>query len=134
MCGLCYYNKKIYICIYYLYNKNMESFYKKSKYGNIKTEYDGYLYMSKREAQYAQQLNVLMKAKNIKNKVISFEKQVPFVIEVNGKKICKYLADFKVLYADGHEEIIDVKGMKTSIYKLKKKLVEALYNIKIIEI
>ncbi|MBU6390533.1 DUF1064 domain-containing protein, partial [Patescibacteria group bacterium] len=39
----------------------------------------------------------------------------------------------KVIFGDGREEIVDVKGMKTAVYRLKKKLVEAQYGIKIIE-
>lgn len=106
---------------------------RRSKYGNLKTEYNGYVYMSKKEANYAQELDYLMKAKDLKEKVISFTRQVPFQVIMNGKKICKYLADFKVIYADGHEEIIDVKGVRTQMYSLKKKLVEAQYGIEIIE-
>lgn len=106
----------------------------KSKYGNLKTEYNGTIFDSKKEANYAMQLDFQKKAVNPKDKVISYEKQVPFQIIVNGKKICKYLADFKVSYADRHEEIIDVKGVRTQMYSLKKKLVEAQFNIKIIEV
>lgn len=106
---------------------------RRSKYGNLKTEYNGYVYMSKKEANYAQELDFLMKAKNPKDRVVSFERQVPFQIIMNGVKIAKYLCDFKVLYADGHTEIIDVKGVRTNTYTLKKKLVEAQYGIKIIE-
>lgn len=104
-----------------------------SKYGNLKTEYNGYVYMSKKEADYAQELDYNRKERRIGKRVVSFTRQVPFQITVNGKKICKYLADFKVLYADGHEEIIDVKGVRTQMYSLKKKLVEAQYGITIIE-
>ncbi len=105
-----------------------------SKYGNIKTEYNGNNFMSKREASYAQQLDLLKKAKNKADQVVSYEVQVPYQIEINGKKICKYLADFRVLYADGRVEVVDVKGFRTSIYKLKKKMVEAQYGIEIIEV
>lgn len=79
-------------------------------------------------------LDMLKKAKNDRDRVVSFKNQIPFICEVNGKKVCKYIADFEVIYADGRVEIIDVKGMKTSIYNLKKKLVEALHDIKIIEV
>lgn len=106
----------------------------RSKYGNLKTEYNGYVYMSKKEANYAQQLDFQKKAKNVSDRVVSYERQVPFQITMNGVKIAKYLADFKVLYADKHVEIIDVKGVRTNIYTLKKKLVEAQYGIKIIEV
>lgn len=108
--------------------------FKGSKYGNVKTEYNGNSYMSKREANYAQQLDLLKKAKNPADQVVSYEIQVPYPIEINGKKICKYLADFRVLYADGRTEVVDVKGFKTDIYKLKKKLVEATYGIEIKEV
>lgn len=104
-----------------------------SKYGNLKTEYNGYIYMSKKEADYAQELDYNRKERRIGKRVVSFTRQVPFQITINGKKICKYLTDFKVLYADGHEEIIDVKGVRTQMYSLKKKLVEAQYGITIIE-
>jgi hypothetical protein len=107
---------------------------RKSKYGNLKTEYDGYVYMSKKEANYAQQLDYLKKAKDPRDKVISFERQVPFQIILNGVKICKYMADFKVIFGDGHIEIIDVKGVRTQTYRLKKKLVEAQYGIVIKEV
>jgi hypothetical protein len=107
---------------------------RRSKYGNLKTEYNGYVYMSKKEANFAQELDYLKKATDPKERVVSFERQVPFQIEVNGKKICKYLCDFKVLYKDGHTEIIDVKGVRTNIYTLKKKLVEAIHGIVIKEV
>ena len=105
-----------------------------SKYHNKKTEYDGVTFMSRKEANYASLLDTLKFAKGTSDKVLSYEKQVPYPIELNGKKICKYLADFKVTYCDGRIEIIDVKGFKTDIYRLKKKLVEAQYGIEIKEI
>ena len=106
----------------------------RSKYGNLKTEYNGTIFMSKKEANYAMQLDFQKKAKNKADKVISYTMQVPFQVIMNGKKICKYLADFKVLYADGREEIIDVKGVRTQMYRLKKKLVEAQFGIEIKEV
>lgn len=107
---------------------------KRSKYGNVKTEYAGQKFDSRKEAKYAQELDLLKSAKGYHDKVHSWERQVPFVIEINGVKICKYIADFRVNYHDGREEIVDVKGVRTAIYKLKKKLVEAQYGIEIKEI
>lgn len=106
----------------------------RSKYGNKKTEYNGFLFDSKKEAGYCCTLDMLKKAIDKEDKVISYEKQVPFQVVLNDKKICKYYADFKVTYGDGRIEIVDVKGVKTSIYRLKKKLVEAQYGIKIVEV
>lgn len=107
---------------------------RKSKYGNIKTEYNGTVFMSKKEANYAMELDLRKKAVKESDRVVSYEMQVPYKIVVNGKHICKYLADFRVLYADGHTEVVDVKGVRTNIYTMKKKLVEALYPIEIIEV
>lgn len=104
-----------------------------SKYHNKRTVYEGKTFMSKREAGYARTLDALKHAKDPKEKVVSYETQVPFHIELNGIKICKYLADFVVKYKDGHTEVVDSKGYRTDIYKLKKKLVEAQYNILIKE-
>lgn len=105
-------------------------FYVDNKFGAVKTEYNGYVFDSKKEAARAQELDLLIKAKE----VVSVVYQPKFDCVVNGKKICTYKADFKVMYKDGHEEIEDVKGFKTPVYKLKKKLVGALFNVEIKEI
>ncbi len=44
-----------------------------------------------------------------------------------------YVADFLYWQKDGPRVILDVKGVRTPIYKLKKKIVEALYDITITE-
>lgn len=106
----------------------------RSKYGNLKTEYAGTIFHSKKEANYAQRLDYMKKAAAAHDRVTGYEMQVPFQIIMNGVKIAKYLADFKVSYADGRTEIVDVKGVRTNVYTLKKKLVEAQYGIKIVEV
>jgi uncharacterized protein YlaN (UPF0358 family) len=103
-----------------------------SKYKNVKTEYNGIKYDSKKEAAYAQTLDLLKKAEG-KDKLIKWTRQIPFQISIGGEKICKYIADFHVSYSD-RNEIVDVKGYKTAMYRLKKKLVEAQYMIKIKEV
>lgn len=105
-----------------------------SKYGNIKEEYNGEIYMSKAEARYARFLDLSKKAVHSKQRVASWERQVPYLIEINGVKICKYLADFRVTYCDGTVEVVDVKGYRTDIYRIKKKLVKAVHGIEIIEV
>lgn len=105
---------------------------RKSKYGVSdlsERTYNGQTYMSKLEMLYRKHLDVLMSAKQ----VLSIKEQVPFPIVINNKKICTYILDFEVKYTD-RTEYVDVKGMKTSIYRLKKKLVEACYPITITEI
>ena len=47
----------------------------------------------------------------------------------NGKRYRKitYIADFRTKYKDGHEEIVDTKGIRTEAFKLKLKLFEYKY-------
>ncbi|MEK5332684.1 DUF1064 domain-containing protein [Lysinibacillus sp. FSL W8-0992] len=49
--------------------------------------------------------------------------------EKNGKKYREigYNADFTVHYADGHTEGVDIKGMVTKQFELRKKLLEYRY-------
>lgn len=94
----------------------------------------GVTYMSKLEKSYRQRLNMLTKAKDLGDRVVDIKEQVPFSIDINGKHICKYLLDFQVTYGDMRVEYVDVKGVRTSVYSIKKKLVEAVHKIKIKEV
>lgn len=101
-----------------------------SKYHAIPTEVDGIRFHSKKESRRYSELKLLESAGEIK----SLQLQFPLVCYVDGSKICTYYADFK--YFDNavndwvHE---DTKGVKTSTYRLKKKLVKALFGIEILE-
>lgn len=103
---------------------------KKTKYGNKKTSYKGFLFDSKKEAERAMELDSLKK----KGVIISWFPQPEFKIIHNDVKICSYFADFSVQYHNGYVEYEDVKGVKTDVYKLKKKLVLAFHGITIKEI
>jgi len=109
-----------------------------NKFGAVKTIINGIKFDSKKEANYYRQLKLQKKAVRIDERVVNIEFQPRYDIIVNDKKIGFYKADFKVNYGDGRIEIVDVKGCKTGsayqLFKLKKKLVEALYDIEIIEI
>lgn len=63
------------------------------------------------------------------------EVQVPYPIVINGTLIAKYLADFRYL-RNGLQIVEDVKPkvFRTDVYLLKKKLVEAIYQITITEV
>ena len=101
-----------------------------NKYGNIKTEVDGIKFDSKAEARRYSELKLLEKAGEISN----LELQPRYDIKIGGKYIAHYKADFR--YFTAEEAVVeDVKGVKTPIYRLKKKLVEALYpGVKIVEV
>jgi hypothetical protein len=94
----------------------------KNKYRAVKTEVDGIMFDSKREAARYMELVLLERAGEISR----LELQPKYDCVVNGKKICTYKADFRYFNANG-SVVEDVKGMKTPVYRLKKKLVEALY-------
>jgi hypothetical protein len=53
--------------------------------------------------------------------------------EKNGRKFRKieYVADFEVHHLDGSIEVIDVKGMETEAFKIKRKLFEKKYPHKL---
>lgn len=102
-----------------------------SKYNNKKTEIDGFLFDSKREANRYVELKLLERAGEIEN----LELQPKYSVDINGKHICNYFADFR--YFDSYNKSIvieDAKGMRTDVYKIKKKLVEAIYSITIVEV
>ena len=107
-----------------------------NKYGVAKKEdrtYKGEVFDSKKEMNYYIKLLQLQTAVNPKNRVIHIVRQFVYPLAVNGVLICKYKLDFIVRYADERIEYIDVKGVKTPVYQLKKKLMKAIYNIEIKE-
>lgn len=100
-----------------------------SKYNSIKATIDGITFDSRKEANYYCELKMLRMAGVVKD----FDMQVPFTLldgyKRKGKAVrgIKYYADFVVTYVDGHKEVVDVKGVRTDVYKLKKKLLLAKY-------
>ena len=60
--------------------------------------------------------------------VVSYELQKPYELQPkfrhDGKSVqpIKYVADFFIIYKDGHEEVIDTKGCPDSVALLKRKL------------
>ena len=107
-----------------------------NKFNAKKIIISGIIFDSKKEGLYYLRLLMLKKAKVDSERVIKIELQPRYDIVINRKKIGFYKADFKVTYSD-RVEIIDVKGLKKGsayqLFRLKKKLVEALYSIEIIE-
>jgi hypothetical protein len=102
----------------------------KNKYLNKKVTVDGIEFDSVKEANYYLYLRQLQKT----GEVVKIELQPRFELlpgfAKNGKKYrpINYTADFKVTYADGRVEVIDTKGYKTQVFKLKHKLFEYKYS------
>lgn len=101
----------------------------KTKYGNAPTKVGQTVFASKREADRFAELNLLEKAGEIR----ALELQPKFNCMVNGQKVCSYRADF-AYQKNGKRIIEDVKGYKTPLYRLKKKLVLACLGIEVVEI
>jgi hypothetical protein len=101
-----------------------------AKYHNKKTVIDGITFDSKREAARYVELKLLQQAGEIQDLLL----QPSFDLRVDGGKVIgRYFADFK--YRAGNRVIIeDVKGVKTDVYRLKKKIVEAVHHIQITEV
>lgn len=106
---------------------------RRSKYGNVKTERAGLTFDSKKEADYYEELCLRAATGEIEN--LQCQYKIPIII--NGDKVCTYVADFVYLVGSGAGRIkvfVDVKGVRTPMYRLKKKLCKALYGIDIVEV
>src|SRR5258707_6299987 len=107
---------------------------KRHKYGAQRTEVDGHVFASKKEATRYVGLKYLFLSGNIKNLELQpvFELHGP-----TGVKVGKYTADFRY-WCCGAEEIVveDVKSKatKTTAYRLRKRMAEAEYGITIREV
>jgi hypothetical protein len=97
----------------------------KHKYKAIPTEIDDIKFHSKKEAHRYADLKLLKK----NGEVIFFLMQVPFHLPGG----IKYICDFQVFWSDGKITFEDVKGYNTPLYETKKKIVESLYPIEIVE-
>lgn len=100
------------------------------KYHARRMEIDGHSFDSTAEGNRYLELKLLESAGEIRD----LELQPSYPLVVNGVKIGVYRADFR--YVDCKEGTLvveDVKGVKTEVYRLKRKLLMALYNIDILE-
>ena len=96
-----------------------------NKYGARKTTMYGHTFDSKREAEYYLELLDLKRRGEVVSITLqpSFELLEGFVDNAGYKQLpITYTPDFLVEYADGHTEVVEVKGMKTRDYILRKKL------------
>ena len=87
--------------------------------------YAGRIYHSKSEAKYAFELD---RQKSI-GMIWDWEPQIALPIRLNGIHICNVVVDFRVKAGPACEwRYVEVKGFETEIYKLKRKLLLAMYG------
>lgn len=85
--------------------------------------YNGVIYDSKREAKHAMELDILKAA----GRVLKIERQIPFELRVNDRKVCKIVIDFRVTWHTGDVVLQEIKGYATKDWIIKRKLFEALH-------
>lgn len=104
------------------------------KYYNKKTQtIDGMVFDSKKEASRWGQLKLMERAGLIKD--IQTQVKFELIPKQEGERACSYVADF--VYTDcntGKKVVEDTKGYRTEVYRIKRKLMLWVHNIKIIEI
>lgn len=110
------------------------------KYKSKKTEVDGIVFDSKKEAKRYLELKAMMEAGEIQN----LELQKKYVLIPSQKRLvggkmkviereCAYKADFT--YKVGDMTVVeDTKGFKTKDYIIKRKLMLKVYGIQIREV
>jgi hypothetical protein len=104
---------------------------KANKYGNKRTmNEDGTVSDSRKEAEHDIKFMALKRSPLVK----CVERKRAFQLVVKDEKICSYVCDWAVEWKDGRLEVYDAKGCKTPVYRIKKKLMKAIYDIEIIEL
>ena len=98
---------------------------KPNKYHARKTTVCGRTFDSRREAEVYLELLAQKQAGEIVR--IGFQPQYTLLAgfrdnEGNRQRPITYTADFFVTFADGHSEVIEVKGVRTRDYLLRRKL------------
>lgn len=102
-----------------------------NKYGARKvTAPDGQVFDSQKEYNRWCNLRLLERA----GKITNLKRQIPYELipKQDGERACTYVADF-VYYEDGKLVVEDCKGFRTEAYRIKRKLMLAVHNIKIKE-
>lgn len=99
------------------------------KYRAQRTEVDGVVFASRAESRRYRDLKLMIASGDISN--LELQKRYP--LNVNGQLICTYVSDFEY-DQDGKHITEDVKGVRTIVFVIKKKLMRAIYGIDIQEV
>lgn len=95
---------------------------KRHKFGATRILVNGLKFPSLKEGKRYSRLSFLVKHSEISD----LELQPAFIFKINEKKVCSYIADFRYKWK-GKLVTEDVKGVMTAVFKLKLKLLEALF-------
>ncbi len=110
---------------------------KRHKYGAQRTQApDGTWFASKAECARYLELTLLKRAGKIRDLQI----QPRFKLHINGEPVCEYRADFayqrvnESAMVPGEIVVEDVKGVRTDVYRLKKRLMKVLLGLDVVEV
>lgn len=106
---------------------------RRRKYNNVPTVVDGIRYDSAKEARHGQ----LLAAMERDGLISELRRQVRFPLKVNGILVCTYVADFEYRDAERGRVVQDVKSEATKripLFRVKKLLMKAIFNIEIQEV
>lgn len=102
---------------------------KPSKYKAVPGHLDGHRFASQKEKRRYAELKLMQKAGEISD--LKLQPRYPLI--VNDVKVGVYVGDFSYLDRAGKPVCEDSKGVRTPTYKIKRKLILALYQIEIQE-
>ncbi|HEY5806156.1 MAG TPA: DUF1064 domain-containing protein [Candidatus Saccharimonadales bacterium] len=99
-----------------------------NKYGARKTVFNGRKYDSKFEAGVAQELDLRLKAGDIRNVEPQYKVEI-WVYREDGRQAFKvsHKVDFRVENNDGSFELVEAKGVETDDYKWRRRCLEELW-------
>ena len=99
---------------------------KQNKYKNKKVEYHGNKFDSKKEGAYYLKLKTMEELGIIRDLKLQVKFELQPSFKFNGKTIraINYIADFTYYDENNRYLIVDTKGVKTEIYKIKKKMMQ----------
>lgn len=102
------------------------------KYRNVPTVVDGIRFDSRAESRRWLELKLMEKCGMIRE----LERQVSYDLPVNGEIVCRYRADFVYRLPSGEITVEDIKSPAsiTAAYRIKAKLMKAIWGITISEV
>ena len=106
---------------------------KPNKYRNKKTTVDGIVFDSKKEAKHIQLLKYMEKNGKITKLILQPKFKFEGLVYDSGRTI-EYWADAEYYDKKGKRHIVDVKGIRTPAYKIKRALMLYWFDLEVEEV
>jgi hypothetical protein len=99
---------------------------RRNKYNAVQVKDGDRTFPSKKHAAYHFSLERAKK----EGRLLGFCSEVPFLLACG----TVWIADYVESWADGTERVVDVKGVRTGVYKIKKRMIEHEYPFRVVEV